>query len=151
MDLLAQLARGTRTNDAVLGWSKSGRVLDVSWLRRRRCVGKRALRRGREHWLRLHFCSLSDYCRLGCRQDRRWCLDLGDGCRGFGRGHLRRRLLRGALGWRRLFRLDRPNQAVTLCLSANSVRLCFLDRRGVALHADAELDTEIERLFVGEA
>jgi hypothetical protein len=89
--------------------------------------------------------------RLG-RRGRRWCLDLDDRRCGLRRRRLGGGLLRGTLGRRGwLFGLDWPNQAVTFGFSANAVRLCFLDRRGMALHADAEPDTEIECLFVREA
>jgi hypothetical protein len=148
VDLLAQLTRRSRTNDAMLSRSDGRRVLGVRWLRRCRCLGNR---RGRNDRLRNHLCGSGDSHRLG-RGRCRCYLGLGSSrhrlrCRRLGSG-----LLRGTLRRRRrLLGLYRPNQAVTLGLAANPVRLCFFDRRGVALHADAELDTEIECLFVGEA
>jgi len=149
MDLFAQLTRRPRTNDTVLRGSDGWGVLNVSGLRRQRRLGNRRVWRGRNHWPGDCFCGARHSYRLG-RGGRRWCLELDDGRRGLRRlgGGLLRDTL-GRRGW--LFGLDRPDQAVTLGLSANAVRLCFLDGRGVALHADAELDTEIECLFVREA
>jgi len=150
MDLFAQLTRRSRTNDTVFCRRNRRPILDVGRLYRRR-LGDRRCRRGSHDGLLEHFWSRVETNRLGCR-GRRWCLDLDDKRCGLGRWHLRRGLLGGALRrGGRLFGLDRPDQAVTLRLPANAVGLCFLDRRGVALHADAELDTEIERLFVREA
>jgi hypothetical protein len=47
--------------------------------------------------------------------------------------------------------LNRTNEAVALCLATNAVGLSLLDRRRVALHADAKLDAEIEGLFIRKA
>jgi hypothetical protein len=151
MDLFAQLTRRPRTNDTMFCGSDGWGVLDVSGLREKRCLGDRRDWDGRSDRLSDCFCGARDSYRLG-RRGRRWCLDLDDGRCGLRRRRLGGGLLRGTLGRRGwLFRLDRPDQAITLGLPANAVRLCFLDRRGVALHADAELDTEIECLFVREA
>jgi hypothetical protein len=52
---------------------------------------------------------------------------------------------------RRLFGLDLSDETVAFGLAANSVGLGLFNRRGMTLHADAKLDTEIEGLFVREA
>jgi hypothetical protein len=151
MHLFAQLTRRPRTNDAVLCGGNGWGVLDVGELRRWRCLRNRRGWRGGDGRLGDCFCGSRHSYRLG-RRGRWWRLDLDDERCGLRRWRLGGSPLRGTLGRRGwLFGLDRPDQAVALGLSANAVRLCFLDRRGVAFHADAELDTEIECLFVREA
>ena len=73
---------------------------------------------------------------------------LGDGWRGNARRSAR--LLRRDRR-HRLFWLDGTDQPIALRLAAHSIGLGLLDGRRVALHANPELNAEIESLFVGEA
>src|SRR5207302_10779277 len=50
----------------------------------------------------------------------------------------------------RLFRRDLATEPLAVSLAADAVGLRILDARGMALDADAEVDTQVERLFVGE-
>jgi len=50
----------------------------------------------------------------------------------------------------RLLRLHGAAQAVAVGLAADAVGLGVLDGRGVALHADPELDAQVERFLVRE-
>jgi hypothetical protein len=52
---------------------------------------------------------------------------------------------------RRLLGLDRAAQTVAVGLPTDAVCLGVLDRRRVALHADPELDAQVERFLIGEA
>jgi hypothetical protein len=84
-------------------------------------------------------------------RDRGGRLDDGVGAgrlrRGGGCGCLLRRLASGL----RLLGLDVALETLLLGLATHTVGLSFLDARGVALHADAERDAQVERLLVGEA
>lgn len=59
--------------------------------------------------------------------------------------------LLSSFNWDRFFGLDVTNESFPLGLAANAVRLRILDTRGMAFDADAERDTKVERLFVGES
>jgi hypothetical protein len=84
---------------------------------------------------------------LGNRFRNRFGLDDGDAKRApRALGGLRDRL-GGGLG----LRLDLPDQALAVGLAPDTVRLGVLDRGGMALHADAERQREVEGLLVGEA
>lgn len=106
-----------------------------------------------------------DLCEGFFLDDGLWRHHTFDGRRGLGLGlglgrrwrssrcrRTRRRscLLRGSRG-SRLLRLNRTDQAIALRLAAYSIGLSLLHGRGVALHADPELNAEIESLFIGEA
>jgi hypothetical protein len=87
--------------------------------------------------------------RFGCGNRFGDRLRLGDGGVPRRRGGVRglRCRLRGEL--RR--GLGLPDQALALSLAPDPVRLGILDRRGMALHADAERQREVEGLLVREA
>jgi hypothetical protein len=86
----------------------------------------------------------------------------GPRARGGGGRHRRRRALasrtftgalgrgRGGLGWGRSLRLGRTSQAGGVGPPADAVSLGVLDRRGMALDPDPELEAQVERFLVGQ-
>lgn len=99
---------------------------------------------------------LGRICRrsMGCSH-RLGCFAVSDRGRGVGRGRagagsrFRVACVRAGrlIG---LDRRDRPAKSVTVRLPADAVGLSVLNRRGVALDADPELDAEVERFLVGQ-
>ena len=110
----------------MLGWSDWRRVLDVRSIRWSRRLNSWSERRGDL----IHNClgARCDCNGLRCGSRNRRSDNLENRAHDLRGWCLRSGLFRGALRGRgRLFGLHRPNQAVTIRLPANSVRLGFFD------------------------